>query len=210
MGEEIDLKELEKKAWRSFFQDGLWDIYFGLLLLALGLSSFTLFINLPEPLNLIVVLIPIYSIAILLLILGKKYITTPRIGYIKFGTKRKKIKKKLALILGVQVIITILMVIFTAFGLFQYIQINSIIIMLMIGLLFVALPIGIIAYFWDFPRLYVYGLLGGSGFFIAEILNPIIGQPFDLFIPYIIISGSMLIVGMSYFIRFLKKYPKVI
>ena len=210
MGEKLNLKELEKKAWRSFFQDGLWDIYFGLLLLALGLSSFTTLINLPEPLNLIIILIPIYSIAILLLVLGKKYITTPRIGYIKFGTKRKKIKKKLALILGIQVIITCIMVIFTALGLFQYIQINSMIIMLIIGLLFVALPVGIIAYFWDFPRLYIYGLLGGLGFFIAELLNPIIGQPLDLFIPYVIISGSMFIVGSRYFIKFLKTYPKVV
>jgi hypothetical protein len=27
----INLKELERKAWRSVFQDGLWDIYLGLL-----------------------------------------------------------------------------------------------------------------------------------------------------------------------------------
>ena len=27
MSERISLKELERKAWRSFFQDGLWDIY---------------------------------------------------------------------------------------------------------------------------------------------------------------------------------------
>jgi len=209
MAENINLKELERKAWKSFFQDGIWDIYFGLLILGMGLSSFSFFVNLPEPLNLFIILIPIYSIAILFLILGKKFITTPRIGHIKFGTKRKKINKKIAIILGAQVIITCLMVIFTVLGLFQYVQINSVIVMLLIGLLFVALPITILAYFWDFPRLYIYGLLGGSGFFIAELLNPILGQPLDLFIPYTFISGSMIIVGMYYFIKFLKKYPKV-
>lgn len=37
MTEKVDLRELEKKAWKSTFQDGLWDIYFGLLFMGMGL-----------------------------------------------------------------------------------------------------------------------------------------------------------------------------
>ena len=37
MTQNINLKALEKKAWRSVFQDGLWDIFLGLLLMAFGL-----------------------------------------------------------------------------------------------------------------------------------------------------------------------------
>lgn len=80
--------------------------------------------------------------------------------------------------------------------------------MLIIGLLFVAFPIGLLAYYWDFPRLYIYGLLGGLGFFIAELLHPIIGEPLDLILPYSCIGGSILIIGIVYFIKFLNKYPK--
>ena len=36
MSEKIDLKELERRAFRSTFQDGLWDIFLGLLLLNMG------------------------------------------------------------------------------------------------------------------------------------------------------------------------------
>ena len=39
MTQNINLKALEKKAWRSVFQDGLWDIFLGLLLMAFGLSA---------------------------------------------------------------------------------------------------------------------------------------------------------------------------
>lgn len=35
----IELKEIEKKAYKSVFQDGLWDIYFGILVLGWGLSA---------------------------------------------------------------------------------------------------------------------------------------------------------------------------
>lgn len=38
MSQNINLKELERKAWTSYFQDGLWDMYLGLQLLAWGLA----------------------------------------------------------------------------------------------------------------------------------------------------------------------------
>ena len=31
----VSLKEVERKAWRSFHQDGLWDVLFGLMLLTI-------------------------------------------------------------------------------------------------------------------------------------------------------------------------------
>ncbi len=37
MNDAMDLKMLEKNAWRSFHQDGLWDIYLGLILWALAI-----------------------------------------------------------------------------------------------------------------------------------------------------------------------------
>ncbi|MFX1275267.1 MAG: hypothetical protein ACFFBP_16375 [Promethearchaeota archaeon] len=209
MAEKINLKDLERKAWKSFFQDGLWDIYFGLILLGLAASQLLYLLPFPELINLFIVLIPIYSIAMLILTLGKKYITTPRIGKIKFGLKRKKIKKRLAIIILIQVGFTVSMVILTSLGLFYYLQINSLILMLIIGLLFLTFPIGILAFYWDYPRLYIYGLLGGMGFFIAELLHPIIGEPLNLILPYSCIATSIIIVGLVYFLKFLHKYPKV-
>ena len=35
---QINLKEIERKAFRSTYQDGLWDIYFGLIVV--GMSIF--------------------------------------------------------------------------------------------------------------------------------------------------------------------------
>ena len=41
MNTPLNLKELERKAYRSFYQDGIWDIFFGLMMLAM--YAFTLF-----------------------------------------------------------------------------------------------------------------------------------------------------------------------
>ena len=38
MTEPLNLKEIEKKAWRSTFEDGLWDIYLGSLFFIMGVS----------------------------------------------------------------------------------------------------------------------------------------------------------------------------
>ena len=41
MNAPLNLKELEQKAFRSFYQDGIWDIFFGLMMFAM--YSFTFF-----------------------------------------------------------------------------------------------------------------------------------------------------------------------
>ena len=48
MAEEIDLKELEKKVYRSTFQDGIWDIFVGMIFLAFSFIPITGQLGLPE------------------------------------------------------------------------------------------------------------------------------------------------------------------
>jgi hypothetical protein len=88
MSQAISLKELERKAWRSTFQDGIWDIYLGLLLLSMAASAWMTDRGLPESRS-----IPIYIglevVALIVLWAGKRFITVPRMGRVKFGPKRK-------------------------------------------------------------------------------------------------------------------------
>ncbi|MFX1448787.1 MAG: hypothetical protein ACFFCG_11745, partial [Promethearchaeota archaeon] len=97
MAEKVDLKEMEKRAWKSNFQDGLWDIYFGLLIMGIGFNWLGGFLGLPETMGVMVTLISWDIGAMVIFILGKKFITTPRMGFVKFGQIRKKRNKFLAL-----------------------------------------------------------------------------------------------------------------
>jgi len=67
MSEMIDLHHVERRAWRLYFQDGLWDIFLGLLFLGTGLRALTG--------NLWFYLLVLAGV--LALILGKRWITLP-------------------------------------------------------------------------------------------------------------------------------------
>ncbi len=205
MTEHIDIKAMEKKAWISTFQDGLWDIYFGLLIMGMGFSWLGGFFGLPETLNVLVTVMG-WDIGVLLVFfLGKKYITRPRMGLVKFGQIRKKRNKLLGLFIGLMVVFTLITFIFTLLGMFQ-LQLPGFMVMLLIGLLFITLPFSIIAYFLQLKRLYLYAILGGFGLFISELLVPIIGAPYHDIITFGGIGFVITITGIIIFIKFLKRY----
>jgi hypothetical protein len=88
----MNLKDVERRAWRSTFQDGLLDIFLGLLLLAMAISAWMsdndfswgwqmgVFVGLDVG-------------AMLAFWLGKRFITVPRMGLVKFGPKGKARKR---------------------------------------------------------------------------------------------------------------------
>jgi len=72
MVEDINLKDIQRKVYMSFFQDGLWDIFLGLFILGWGLAILTE----------LAYLIGAFFIGIYFTVWGvKKWLTYPRIGY---------------------------------------------------------------------------------------------------------------------------------
>jgi len=205
MAEHIDIKAMEKKAWISTLQDGLWDIYFGLLIMGMGFSWLGGFFGLPETVDVLVTIFGWDTGVILVFFLGKKFITQPRMGFVKFGQIRKKRNKLLGLFIGLMVAFTLITFIFTLIGMFQ-LQLPGFMVMLLIGLLFITLPFSIIAYFLQLKRLYLYAILGGFGLFISELLVPIIGAPYHDIITFGGIGFVITITGIIIFIKFLKRY----
>ena len=142
-----------------------------------------------------------------ILLLGKKYVTQPRMGFVKFGPERKKKKKKLTVFLGLNVVVTIIALILTMVGFLQQLAIPGFIFMLAVGLIFVTLPFSAIAYFLQLKRLYLYALIGGLGLSFSEILFPITGSPINDFIIFGGIGLIITVTGLTIFIRFLRDYP---
>ena len=83
MVSDINLKEIQRRVYMTFFQDGLWDIFLGLFILGWGLSILTEAAYLPG----------ISFLGIYFVIWGiKKWLTYPRIGYVRFSaTSRRRI-----------------------------------------------------------------------------------------------------------------------
>jgi hypothetical protein len=208
MSESIDLKALEKKAYRSVFNDGLWDLFIGLIILTMGLNSlFGILFNLPELWNIMIPSLVGNIIAFLVFYLGKKFITIPRIGFVKFGPKRKSKQLKLKIFLFVVFIVNIVLFILPFTGITDYIQIEPLFLILILGIGIFTIPFCVVAYFLDFTRLYYYSFFAGIGLFLTEMLSPIVGAPLDTILTFGIIGGVIVVIGLYYFIRFLKTYP---
>jgi len=198
---EIGLDKLEKKAWRTTFDDGIIDIYLGILLASFGPST-ALHDILPVPLNILLGPLMI-GFGLTFFILSKKYLIKPRIGIVKFGRKRKVRNLRIFVVLSVnQVFLLILYLInlYSNEGGFTFLY-------LLEGLLILTLPLCFVAYFLQFNRLYVYALLWGCAFFLADISSLIVPIPFNFLFSYLTLGGMIIIMGTIYLIRFLKKYP---
>ncbi len=205
---QINLKELERKAFRSTYQDGLWDLLFGLVVICMSI-----FIYRPatgySPLNILLALAAMV-VANILFWAGKRFITLPRMGQVQFGEKRARQKKTMILVLGVVVLSQ------AAFLVFQLVawrnpefgaKLNAFLLeknamdlaVATVGSLFVGPSMILVAYFRDFPRGYFIAVMIALAVFLMIYLN----QPI-----YPIIIGILIAVpGGVLFLRFLQKYP---
>jgi len=201
MSETIDLKELEKKAWKSTLEDGIFEIYFGILHLSLALGI-VLDKILPESLSAIITL-SFIGLGFIFFLIAKKYISQPRIGKVKFARPRIMRYVKTIALLTVNFIV-ILIIYLIRFSL----KIPMYLYGLIVGLLFFTLPLSFVAYLLQFNRLYVIAILTGLSFFLDEIFALLtIPGPFDSLLAFGIISIIIISIGIVVFIQFLQKYP---
>jgi hypothetical protein len=208
MSTQIDLKEIERKAFRSTYQDGLWDIYYGVMVVCMSIFIFRPASGY-SPMN-IILMVLMFSAAYGLFWAGKKYITLPRMGQVRFGAVRKQKKRTLMITLGIFILIQVGLVLLTTSGwinpeastkLNSYLQDRDAtrLAVATIGSLIVGTSLLVIAYFTDFPRGYYIAVMMALAVFLMIYLN----QPFYP----ILIGGLIILPGLVLFVRFLKTYP---
>jgi hypothetical protein len=203
MSEEINLKELEKKAWRSTFKDGIFEIYFGILHLSLTLGI-VLDALLPIPYDSILIF-SIIGCGLIFFLIGKKYISQPRLGKVKFGRTRIARKAKTIAVLTVNFIILLVILLVVPQ---LSVELPGYLYGLIMGLLFFTLPLCFVAYFLQFKRLYLIAILVGLSYFLDEIFRlMLIPEPFNSLLAFGIVSMIIISIGIVVFIRFLKNYP---
>lgn len=208
MSKNLDLKTIERKAFRSVHQDGLWDIYIGGLLLVLSLMF-----SIPDSGEgeLTTLGLAMLGVAIVFAFfqLGKKYITVPRMGQVRFGPERQKRKITLAWIMGAFVLMTLGMLLYSLYvwNVADAGQAVDLPISPNLERAFVASLAALIAgvsmivtsYFKEFVRGYYIALLMGLGFFFTIF--------FDVTTPMIVAGALILIPGLVLFINFLRQHP---
>jgi len=205
MVNKINLKEIERKAYLSYHQDGLLDIFIGMFIFAFGLyilseSDFPIIAVLPA------LLVPVWASV-------KKKITYPRIGYVKFGKSTKTRRTKSMLLLSG--VLTLLL----GFGVFLTITLRRgplplwLIVMGAYGMIIaggiVAAILSVVAYINGINRLYVYAAMFFAMYSTGHFLVIIPG--FDAFqkIAVVNIPLGVIILGYGLYLlsRFLHEHP---
>ena len=202
MKKQNSLREIEKKAYMSYHQDGLIDIVIGLYALAFGLGivadkilDFSFAAIMPGVL--IAIVLPIW-------IQAKRKITMPRIGFVKFGARGSN--KLFAIFVGLAVAgLGVAM----AFGVFMATGQNGIPfwieILFQYGMIWIGLGAAVIgslfAYTMGLKRLHGYGFLTLALFASGHFL----GVPFE----YLLLAiGSVIIAsGAALLVQFIRRYP---
>jgi hypothetical protein len=203
MNEKINLKEIEKKSYRTYFQTGLYDVAFGVLILSFAIAPVIRDVIGRFYIPLLIIPAP------LIILLGMKYLMVPRLGIVKFGEKREFAKKKMMIITVLSTTILTALLALTAVGVFPGFigeVFSGVMFMLIIGIIVIIL-MGFIAYIMDFKNVLYYGLAVGIGIPTAEFLHGIVGAPLDSLITFGILGSLLLIYGLVNLSRFLKKYP---
>jgi len=193
MAEKINLKEIERKAYTSYHQDGLIDVFAGFLILSFGLWLI---------LDMAWMSWILWFVAVSAYAAAKRVFTIPRIGFVKFAPHRAKALLTIALmgfslsaLLGAVAFMQVaggsrpLWLVFAAE--------NH---MLVIGVS-VAASFCVVGYTFRIRRMYAYALLTLVMFVIGQFLY----YPLHY---YLILVGSLiLLTGLTLLIRFVRRYP---
>jgi hypothetical protein len=209
MSTSLDLKNIEKKAFRAAHQDGLWDIYIGGVVLSMSVLAYSTASE-AKPFLRFGLYLAGMGMFYLIFWSGKKYLTTPRLGQVRYGPRRQKRKLTMMLVLAGIVLLQLIFLVGTIFLWVNPERATSLgfshsgldserMLVAIVGALFVGPSMVLISYFNDFLR----------GYYIAFIMSLAVfsliwfGQPI-----YLIIAALLIILpGVVVFVRFLREHP---
>lgn len=206
----LDLKSLEKKAFRATHQDGLWDIYMGGVVMSMAVLAYSEASDAFPLLRFSIFLLGL-GVSYLVFWAGKKYVTLPRLGQVKFGPKRQRRKRIQFMVMSGIVFVQVILLLGTVFlwknpqwaaklGFGQTSTDLERLMVAIIGMMFVGPSIALIAYFNDFMRGYYIAFIVALGVFSLIWF----GKPV-----YLIAAGLLIIVpGVILFVRFLRDHPR--
>lgn len=207
MSEMLNLKEIERKAWRSTFDDGLWDLYLGTLLLLMGMNIFfdTYIENNGAR---ITVYIALMIVSMTGLFVGKRFITMPRIGRAKFGPRREVARKKVILVLFISVALGLLLFALTATFVFGDIAPGWEYLIPLGYAVNMLVVFGAMAYYLQFERLYIIAVLMAIPLPLDFLARDFLGLEIG-FWAFSIPGAIIVSMGLVYFVRFIREYPVV-
>jgi hypothetical protein len=208
MSEQISLREFERKAYSTIFQDGLLDIVIGCgvvqfsvapLLTETGLNDFWSS----------AVFVPIMFGLIAVAWMVRRKVVVPRLGQLRVGAWRKrKLSRGVIGLLALNVLIFVLGVL-AAVGSISSRNVLSWIPIPHIGFgLSTLMLFSVSAAIFEVPRFYLYGALLALSPVVGEWLHITIGASHHGFpVTFGAVAVIIILIGVTLFVRLLRRYP---
>lgn len=194
MNQKINLKEIERKAYTSYHQDGVIDITLAFVTLVFGAIMLT---DMPWMGGVLGIL------AISLYAGFKKAVTIPRIGYVKFPQQRAQKMTALTVVLGLLAFVAGMVVFMQtkSQGTPDWVMFLIDNYMLTIGAAVAGLFI-LGGYAFKTKRIYAYALLTLAMFTLGYFLS------FPLYYYLVALGTIILATGIVLMTRFVSRFPK--
>ena len=202
-----DLGRLERDAYRRFYEDGLFDVFLGAMLVVLGVSAAIADWLQDELLSDVVMLTLVVGITVPLLIVRRRLLRA-RLGTFEPGPQRRRRIGGTRGILLASVVVGII-----AFGVAAAAYSGAAPVdlfeMLIPAIWFVnaVVVFGAMAYFLDVPRFYVYGLLLGSVMPLLMWPDMLWGARLEAWVLFGATGLATIGLGLHKLRHFLQRYP---
>jgi len=198
-------RTLEKKMWSRVFDDGLFDIYLGVLFLNVAVWMMAGDLGLSYGIALFVVVLlasnPVYVAA-------KRRVTLPRVGYFKPSQQHRT---RFGVIGAVSVSVTVLMVGATTLAVTGAFTGGIPLLLILFGILAIKMVVmfSLAAHYLGVVRFYGYAILGAVGMVGAEIAVATmdIGRGWDIVAMFGLPAVVMIPTGIVMLSRFIRAYP---
>jgi hypothetical protein len=201
MSQQIDLREVEKRSFASRFQDGILDMWLGIVLVGTGLAE-PLSEGWPMEWGWLIVYGVVCAVGAVLTWTLRKVFAAPRSGMVRFGPAGKRRQVRATLVMVASLVFSVLLVALTFLGpsitggtgiFASSAQVGALVAAWMLAVFSIA------SYVLGFGRGYVIGALYALGLGFGEaLLNP-----------WLIVAAALLVVlmGLIVFVRFVRETP---
>ncbi len=200
MNTKTGLREVERRTYMSYHQDGLLDIFVGVFILSFGFGILLMTVTEFSTWFVIPAIFP--AIMVPIWVSAKKQITMPRIGYVKFRIAGAN--RLMAVFLGLMVAgLGVFMVFSFSSSQAWALTLRNLIVsngMIIIGISAAAIS-SLFAYTMGLKRLYAYGILT----LVLFLAGHFITIPFGYFL--LTIGLVIIINGFVLLTQFIRKYP---
>ncbi|HUS87296.1 MAG TPA: hypothetical protein VMW76_08655 [Bacteroidales bacterium] len=203
MKRNITSAKLEKETFRLFYKDGIFDLSFGSMLIIYTINMYIDINAIGSSLIMNLLILPV----IIIFALVKGFVTTKRIGYVKFIRGRNIKMLKTFIIATIALLFTTLMFVLAASGKISGDTKNSPL-PLLIEFMFLVGVFSILAYYTDYTNFYIVGLAMAIGSPLSIYLEPLLGTRY-YGLAVIFIAGCYLFInGVVQFATFFNKFPR--